>query len=330
GEDARLPETARRRLLDGRRGGHAAQPDVSQRARAQGRRQDDPLDPPRPRPHRRRSRGAVRRRSRAPHGRPLFQRPLSEHRPRGGWIDRGMGGDDRPRARARLRPRDPGPRTRHRPRGPTRVPDLHARAGRGRRAGGAQRVVARRYRARGQALRRRGLRGDVDPIRDEARPRVRGAPRLGGGHGERGADRRARAGARARTDSDRDGAPEGDGGAAVKDLFSIEGKVALVTGGSRGIGLMIARGYAEPGARVYVASRGADACAEAAAELSKVGTCTALPADLSRHAEVKRLAGELAAREPALHILVNNAGANWGAPIEEYPDAAWDKVLALN
>ncbi|HKA16633.1 MAG TPA: SDR family oxidoreductase [Myxococcota bacterium] len=116
----------------------------------------------------------------------------------------------------------------------------------------------------------------------------------------------------------------------MKDLFSIEGKVALVTGGSRGIGLMIARGYAEHGARVYVSSRGADACAEAAAELSKVGTCTALPADLSRHAEVKRLAGELAAREPALHILVNNAGANWGAPIEEYPDAAWDKVLALN
>jgi len=116
----------------------------------------------------------------------------------------------------------------------------------------------------------------------------------------------------------------------VKDLFSIEGKVALVTGGSRGIGLMIARGYAEHGARVYVSSRSADACAETAAELSKLGTCTALPADLSQHAEVKRLAGELAAREPALHILVNNAGANWGAPIEEYPDAAWDKVLALN
>jgi NAD(P)-dependent dehydrogenase (short-subunit alcohol dehydrogenase family) len=116
----------------------------------------------------------------------------------------------------------------------------------------------------------------------------------------------------------------------VKDLFSIEGKVALVTGGSRGIGLMIARGYAENGARVYVSSRDADACAKVAAELSKVGTCTALPADLAQVSEVKRLAGELAAREPALHILVNNAGANWGAPIEEYPDAAWDKVLALN
>jgi NAD(P)-dependent dehydrogenase (short-subunit alcohol dehydrogenase family) len=116
----------------------------------------------------------------------------------------------------------------------------------------------------------------------------------------------------------------------VKDLFSIEGKVALVTGGSRGIGLMIARGYAENGARVYVSSRSAEACAETATELSKVGTCTALPADLAKVEEVKRLAGELSAREPALHVLVNNAGANWGAPLEEYPDAAWDKVLALN
>jgi NAD(P)-dependent dehydrogenase (short-subunit alcohol dehydrogenase family) len=116
----------------------------------------------------------------------------------------------------------------------------------------------------------------------------------------------------------------------VKDLFSIEGKVALVTGGSRGIGLMIARGYVENGARVYVSSRDAGTCAEVAAELSKLGTCVDLPADLSQHTEIKRLAGELAAREPALHVLVNNAGANWGAPIEEYPDAAWDKVLALN
>ena len=116
----------------------------------------------------------------------------------------------------------------------------------------------------------------------------------------------------------------------MKQLFSIEGKVALVTGGSRGIGLMIARGYAENGARVYVSSRSSEACAETAAELSKLGTFVALPADLSAPAEVKRLAAELAAREPALHILVNNAGANWGAPLEEYPDSAWDKVLALN
>ncbi len=116
----------------------------------------------------------------------------------------------------------------------------------------------------------------------------------------------------------------------MKDLFSIEGKVALVTGGSRGIGLMIARGYVEAGARVYVSSRKPSACEEVAAELSKVGTCIAAPADLSSEAEALRLAGEIAEREPALHILVNNAGANWGAPLAEYPDAAWDKVLALN
>jgi NAD(P)-dependent dehydrogenase (short-subunit alcohol dehydrogenase family) len=114
------------------------------------------------------------------------------------------------------------------------------------------------------------------------------------------------------------------------DLFSIRGKVALVTGGARGIGLMIARGYVEAGARVYVASRKAEVCREVAAELSKLGTCHALSADLSTEAQANRLAAELGAREPELHILVNNAGANWGAPLQEYPDAAWDKVLALN
>jgi NAD(P)-dependent dehydrogenase (short-subunit alcohol dehydrogenase family) len=116
----------------------------------------------------------------------------------------------------------------------------------------------------------------------------------------------------------------------VNDLFSIEGKVALVTGGSRGIGLMIARGFVQSGARVYVSSRKAEACEEAAAELSKQGTCIALPADVSDETGCQRLAAELSQREPRLHVLVNNAGANWGAPLAEYPDAAWDKVLALN
>jgi NAD(P)-dependent dehydrogenase (short-subunit alcohol dehydrogenase family) len=116
----------------------------------------------------------------------------------------------------------------------------------------------------------------------------------------------------------------------VKNLFSIEGKVALVTGGSRGIGLMIARGFVEAGARVYISSRKKAVCEEVAAELSKSGSCTALPADLSTEPEARRLAESLAEKEPALHILVNNAGANWGAPMAEYPDEAWDKVLALN
>jgi NAD(P)-dependent dehydrogenase (short-subunit alcohol dehydrogenase family) len=113
-------------------------------------------------------------------------------------------------------------------------------------------------------------------------------------------------------------------------LFSVEGTVALVTGGSRGIGLMIARGFAEGGARVYVSSRKASDCEKVAAELSKVGSCAALPADLSTDTECRRLADELGARESAVHVLVNNAGANWGAPYAEYPDAAFDKVLALN
>lgn len=116
----------------------------------------------------------------------------------------------------------------------------------------------------------------------------------------------------------------------MKHLFSIAGKVALVTGGSRGIGRMIARGFVEHGAKVYISSRKRETCDRAAAELSALGTCLSLPADLSTEAECNRLAAALAAREPALHILVNNAGANWGAPMAEYPDSAWDKVLALN
>jgi NAD(P)-dependent dehydrogenase (short-subunit alcohol dehydrogenase family) len=116
----------------------------------------------------------------------------------------------------------------------------------------------------------------------------------------------------------------------LDDLFGIKDKVALVTGGSRGIGLMIAEGLVAAGAKVYVSSRKAEACEAAAATLRAKGTCAALPADVSTQAGCEALAAALRAREPRLHVLVNNAGANWGAPLEEYPDAAWDKVMALN
>jgi NAD(P)-dependent dehydrogenase (short-subunit alcohol dehydrogenase family) len=116
----------------------------------------------------------------------------------------------------------------------------------------------------------------------------------------------------------------------LKDLFSIAGKTALVTGGTSGIGAMIAQGYVEAGARVYVASRKAEACEATAKELSKHGTCFGIPADLGTEEGCRELASEIESREEALHILVNNAGANWGAPFAEFPDSAWDKVLALN
>ena len=116
----------------------------------------------------------------------------------------------------------------------------------------------------------------------------------------------------------------------MNDLFSIAGKTALVTGGSRGIGLMIARGYVEAGARVYISSRKADVLDEVAAELSKVGECHAIAADLSAEAECRRLAEAIAAQESSLDVLVNNAGATWGAPLEQFDEAAWERALALN
>jgi NAD(P)-dependent dehydrogenase (short-subunit alcohol dehydrogenase family) len=116
----------------------------------------------------------------------------------------------------------------------------------------------------------------------------------------------------------------------TEDLFSIEGKVAVVTGGSRGIGLMIARGFVEAGAKVYISSRKEEVCDEVARELSKSGTCVSAPADLSTLAGVNELVGSVSASESQLDILVNNAGAAWGAPMEEYPESGFDKVMALN
>jgi NAD(P)-dependent dehydrogenase (short-subunit alcohol dehydrogenase family) len=117
----------------------------------------------------------------------------------------------------------------------------------------------------------------------------------------------------------------------VDDLFSISGKTALVTGGSRGIGEMIVRGFVDAGVKVYLSSRKADVCEALAEELRDAGgDATALPADLSSERGCALLAGELESRESSLDILVNNAGATWGAPLEEFDEAAWDRVLALN
>ena|SRR5688500_1414012 len=117
---------------------------------------------------------------------------------------------------------------------------------------------------------------------------------------------------------------------AISDLFSIEGKTAVVTGGSRGIGLMIARGFVEAGAKVYISSRKKEVCDEVAEELSKSGECLSAPADLSTEDGAIQLASQVAETEKSVHILVNNAGAAWGAPIPEYPDAGFDKVMNLN
>lgn len=113
-------------------------------------------------------------------------------------------------------------------------------------------------------------------------------------------------------------------------LFGLAGKKALVTGGTRGIGMMIARGLLQAGADVVISSRKADACDEAVSQLSAFGSIRAVPADLSRQDECKRLAADVLADSDELHILVNNAGATWGEPLASFPASAWDKVLDLN
>ena len=116
----------------------------------------------------------------------------------------------------------------------------------------------------------------------------------------------------------------------TQNLFSLQGRSALITGGSRGIGRMIAAGFLAQGARVYISARKAEACDQAAAELSALGPCVSLPADVSTREGIGRLVSSYQAHEPALDILVNNAGAAWGAPFDEFPEAGWDKVVDLN
>ena len=116
----------------------------------------------------------------------------------------------------------------------------------------------------------------------------------------------------------------------TSELFSLQGRSALITGGSRGIGRMIAEGFLAQGARVYISARKAEACQQTAAELSRLGPCVALPGDVSTLAGAQALAAAYAQHEDALDILVNNAGAAWGAPFDEFPESGWDKVVDLN
>jgi NAD(P)-dependent dehydrogenase (short-subunit alcohol dehydrogenase family) len=116
----------------------------------------------------------------------------------------------------------------------------------------------------------------------------------------------------------------------MNDLFSLQGRTALVTGGSRGIGRMIAAGFLRAGARVYISARKAEACDATAKELSALGPCVSLPADVSTLEGAHALVAAYLAREHSLDILVNNAGAAWGAPFDEFPEKGWDKVVDLN
>ncbi len=116
----------------------------------------------------------------------------------------------------------------------------------------------------------------------------------------------------------------------MADLFSIEGKSALITGGSRGIGLMMAKGYVQAGAKVYISSRKADVCQKVAEELSQKGTCIALPADLTKDEGLKALGDQLREKEEKLDILINNAGKGWLASFETFPEIGWDSVFNIN
>ena len=116
----------------------------------------------------------------------------------------------------------------------------------------------------------------------------------------------------------------------MNDLFSLAGRVALVTGGSRGIGRMIAAGLLQQGAKVYITARKAAACDAAAQELSKIGPCVSLPVDVSSVEGARQLAAAFQQHEAALDILVNNAGAAWGEDFDTFPENGWDKVVDLN
>lgn len=117
---------------------------------------------------------------------------------------------------------------------------------------------------------------------------------------------------------------------SMKSLFEVSGKVAVVTGGSSGIGAMMARGLLENGAKVYITARKAERLAAKAEELSQFGECVAIPGDMSRVEGIEALVAEIGKHENKIDILINNAGANWAAPLETFPEKGWDKVMDIN
>jgi NAD(P)-dependent dehydrogenase (short-subunit alcohol dehydrogenase family) len=116
----------------------------------------------------------------------------------------------------------------------------------------------------------------------------------------------------------------------MQELFSVRGKKAIVTGGTRGIGYMIAHGLLEAGAEVFITSRKADACEQAAQELGKLGSVRAFARDLSQESECRLFVEDVEKHTDSIDILVNNAGASWGAPIADYPESGWNRVMDLN
>jgi len=116
----------------------------------------------------------------------------------------------------------------------------------------------------------------------------------------------------------------------MENLFNLNGKIALVTGGSRGIGAMIAEGFVRNGVKTYISSRKSDPCNKKAKELSKYGECISIPADLTDMNEMDKLVTKIKDKETKLNILVNNAGAAWGASFDDFPEIGWDKVMDTN
>jgi len=117
----------------------------------------------------------------------------------------------------------------------------------------------------------------------------------------------------------------------IESLFSMQDKICVVTGGSRGLGAFMAQGFLEAGARrVYITARKAEACISAAEELSQYGECIAIPGDVATSEGLQNLVAELMSREQHIDVLVNNAGTGWGAPFGQFPEKGWDKVMDIN